>query len=230
MKIRNLAIVGGLMVAAGMATIACSGDDDDTTSPKLDAGTDGSTGTDAAPKLDAATDAAPKTDGGDGGPPAKPNHAAIYGFVKLVVTDQIEANAGAVLSYFVPNTATGASPSLDDIEECLAWQFGAVLGNGDSYPPVGADGGVTTLADGYLCRADMMKVHAGLGIPGNVFDQFIGDITTEALQQTPPLTFTTAQTTAILGLRPQIVDPNAPDGASYGWNDAGDAGDAGDAH
>jgi hypothetical protein len=229
MKIRNLAILGGLMVAAGMATVACSGDDDDTSAPKTDAGTDGSVlPTDSGVKSDSST--------GDAGSDASaiPNHAAVLGFVQSVVTDQIEHNGGAVLSYFVPNTVTGHSPSLPDIEDCLAYQFGFVVGNGDTYPPTFADGGAEPLADGYLCRASMSAIHQPLGIPGDIFDQFVGDITTEAMIK--GVTFTSTQSMEILGLKSQIIDPNAPDGAAYGWEDAGadaapvDAGSDADAH
>jgi hypothetical protein len=225
MKIRNLAILGGLMVAAGMATVACSGDDDDNSSPVADGGAK-DTGT--TNPLDAAADT--------GTPSAIPNHAAVLGFVDLVVNDQIVKNGGDVLSYFVPNTLPGASPSLPDIEDCLAYQFGAVLGNGDSYPPTALADGGSPLTSGYKCRASMSEVHQSLYIPGPIFDQFIADIITEATLQ--GLSFTTAQTNAILGLKPQIIDADAStaDGGvlAYGWQlDAGstpsDAGDAGDA-
>ena len=209
MKIRNLAILGGLMVAAGMATVACSGDDDDTSAP-TDAGKDGSTVLDSGTKLDSSTGDAASSDAG-----TIPNHAAVYAFVGNVVKNQILPGNAAVLSYFVPNTKVGDKPTLDDIEECLAYQFGAVLQNGDTYPPTAPDGG-TLLASGYACRADMMTIHGRLGIPGDIFDEFIGDITAEAMVE--GVTFTTAQTTAIVGLKTQIVDTDAPDGAAYGWN------------
>jgi hypothetical protein len=225
MKIRNLAILGGLMIAAGMATVACSGDDDDT-STATDAGKDGSTTLDSGVKSDSSTGDAASGDAG-----TIPNHAAVLGFVQSVVTDQIEHNGGAVLSYFVPNTVTGHSPSLTDIEDCLAYQFGAVIGNGDTYPPSLADGGAVDggapLADGYHCRADMSQIHQPLGIPGDIFDQFVGDITTEAMLK--GVTFTSQQSGEILGLKQYIVDPNAPDGASYGWEDAGASDAAADA-
>ncbi len=223
MKIRNLAILGGLMVAAGMATIACSGDDDDDVTPVADGGTKLDSGT-------TTTDAAADT----GTTSTVPDHATVLGFVQLVVQDQFPMQPD-LLSYFGPNLQAGHTPSLPDIEECLAFQFGAVLGNGDVYPPTLPDGG-SAVTSGYPCRASMSAIHQSLYIPGPLFNEFISAIVTEGMVK--GFAFTNAQTAAVLGLASQIVDADAStaDGGvlAFGWQntDAGtvsDAGDGGDA-
>ncbi len=79
----------------------------------------------------------------------------------------------------------------------------------------------------------MTDIHSPLYIPGPIFDQFISAILAEAALQMPPLMFSSGQTTAILGLKPQIIDADAStaDGGvlAFGWQNAGDAGTVSDA-
>jgi len=207
MSFISLAVRSGLSATLLMA-VACGDDDSNNTTQKQDAST--------SPVKDAAVasgnDASSNT-ASDAGATGAPDHKTLRTFVDNVVTNQIVAKDPVVLSYFVPNTQANASPSLDDIKECLATQVGAVLGNGDVYPPT------TALASGYRCRGDMAAVHQGvggganenLGISDAVFTAFINDIVNEAHAESLPQALLDKVSPVLLGLQGQIVDPARKD-------------------
>ncbi len=216
---KSLALVTLVAAAAaigGSALLGACGSFDDTSEPT--ATTDASTA-----KKDSSVDAEVDADAGA----SLPNHAALISLVQSTFTDQLVKNP-IVYSYFVPNTQAGHSPTLADIQECLAYQLGAIMQNGDVYPPA------AKLADGYTCRPDMTTIHQSLDIPGPVFNELVSALVVESAVDNIVLPADTE--TQLFGLASQIVDPNAPDAAlGFGWQnldaggDGGDGGDAGDA-
>jgi hypothetical protein len=200
---------GAFAVCAAFATSGMSacGSFDDTDAPPADAST--ADAKDASREAEAAAT------------PTLANHVGVVTLVQDAVTDQISTN-GVLYSYFAPNTTGGHQPSLDDIEECLAYQLGSIMGNGDVYPPT------APLADGYVCRASMMAIHQPLDIPAPVFEEFVSALVVESAVLNIVLPVDTEN--QLLGLGAQIIDPDAPDASlPYGWENAGDGGaDAGD--
>jgi hypothetical protein len=209
-RAKTVAVAAAAAVGTfALASVSACGSFDDTDAPPADASTTDATARDAAREAEAAAAV------------SLPTHAALVTLIQNTVTDQISMN-GVLYSYFAPNNAAGHQPQLSDIEECLAFQLGALLGNGDVYPPA-------PLADGYVCRASMMAIHQSLAIPGPIFQEFVAALVVESAVENIVLPVETE--TQLFGLSPQIVDPDAPDAAlPYGWQNAGDGGpDAGDA-
>lgn len=89
--------------------------------------------------------------------------------------------------------------SVDRLKACLRLQFNAVFGGPYSYPgPVQADG------KSQMCE-DMGTVHADIGIPGCVFDQFITDLAAVLKADGVPDAYIQRVAPIVVGLKPSVV-------------------------
>ena len=89
-------------------------------------------------------------------------------FVDKLVVEELKDADIASYFFFQSSGASGGPaaghPSVAAIKGCLVAQLGNAVGGPQSYP---------TTAAGHTCR-DMVSAHATLGIPGGVFDRFVG--------------------------------------------------------
>jgi hypothetical protein len=202
-----LAIALGTLVSAGAIVAGCSDDPATTT----DAGTaptgtttatgttTGTTPTDSGP-ASTLYDRLGKIDG-------------IRGAVKAIVVEELKNDN--IKSYFFFQLK-GEKPTPADIEECLSQQLAAAAGGPEKYP--------LTLPSGYACRGDMKATHERLHIPGATFDKFIeiaGGVLTAA--KVAPADIQTVAT-VLIGMKGQVVDPQAPAGDFKPPTDAGGGG------
>lgn len=202
-----LAIALGTIVSAGAIVAGCSDDPATTT----DAGTapTGTTTTTATTTGSAPPDSGPastlyerlgKIDG-------------IRGAVKAIVVEELKNDN--IKSYFFFQLK-GEKPTPADIEECLSQQLAAAAGGPEKYP--------LTLPSGYACRGDMKATHERLHIPGATFDKFIeiaGGVLTAA--KVAPADIQTVAA-VLIGMKGQVVDPQAPAGDFKPPTDAGGGG------
>ena len=154
-----VAIAAGVLKTAGVAdadivTIGAvlngtRGDIVDPTIATEDAGTDvTSTG------YDAAAEASGNLYGRLGA------HAGIRTAVNAIVGQEL---MDPEIASFFANVGQPGHPTADQIEECFTNLLGKAAGGAEAYP---------TTVDGFTCR-DMKTSHAGLHIPGAVFDKFV---------------------------------------------------------
>ena len=108
--------------------------------------------------------------GSDGGGQAQTLYAKYGGAatVAKVVDDAVGGLLGdcELTPYFAVVGQSGHD-SADRLKSCLRLQFTALMGGPATYPGVN-DRGDTCV--------DMRTIHAGLGIPGHVFDKFMVDL------------------------------------------------------
>lgn len=87
--------------------------------------------------------------------------------IAAIVTEELKDPE--IASYFVtpPAIGTAGRPTREQIEECFTNLLASISGGTEKYPGLPADN------KGFQCR-DMKTSHAGLGIPGSIFDRFVG--------------------------------------------------------
>jgi hypothetical protein len=154
--------------------------------------------------------------GGDGGACAQGTlysrlggHAGIRTAINGIVAQELMDPE--IASYFFNQVATpipAGHPSADQIEECFTDLVGNAVGGTESYPP---DGGVTDDAGTFMCRGDMVTIHAPLLISGGTFDKFItiaGGVLTSAMVCPDDIT---TLATALESFKPAIVSAQYAD-------------------
>ncbi|MDE2147777.1 MAG: group 1 truncated hemoglobin [Burkholderiales bacterium] len=100
--------------------------------------------------------------------------------------------------YFA-NIGKPGHDSADRLTACLNLQFNALFGGPYSYPgQVVADGRLQTCDD-------MATAHADVGIPGCVFDQFIGDLAGALTANGVPQAYINRAAPVLVGLKGQVV-------------------------
>jgi hypothetical protein len=231
MKWIKIATAVSITAATAAGFIACSSDDNVTTTTQTDASTfdSGGGGADSG----GSTDSGPGVDAGTLYDRLQ-GHAGIHAFVtasvQAAVKDPVQASYFGAFKGDPTHTPTGP-----EIVECFTDLVGQAAGGPEIYPTTvtitddaGADAGAFT------CR-DMTSAHAALHIPGPIFDQFItivGGVAVANLGQNG-YTYTAADistlATVLTGTRSDIVDPTAGDastcfGGGFGCLDAGDGG------
>ena len=87
-------------------------------------------------------------------------HAGIRTAVNAIVGQEL---MDPEIAGFFANVGQAGHPTADQIEECFTNLLGKAAGGAEAYP---------TTVDGFACR-DMKTSHAGLHIPGAVFDKFV---------------------------------------------------------
>ncbi len=119
-----------------------------------------------------------------------------------------------IASYFYFQVTPGSNgmppvnghPSVAQLKSCLINQLANAAGGPEAYPGTPADNG------GWQCR-DMSAAHAGLRIPGTVFDRFVsiaaGVLTSAGVSAADIATIGSV----LNGTRPAIVDPSRDGGA-----------------
>ncbi len=106
--------------------------------------------------------------GGTAGTGATPTLYEKYGPAIPKVVDDAVAGVLAdceIAPYFAV-VGTADHDSVARLKSCLRLQFTALFGGPATYPGVNDEGGTCV---------DMAAIHAGLGIPGPVFDKFVMD-------------------------------------------------------
>jgi hemoglobin len=159
----------------------------------------------------------PPVDSGGGGDGATTlyerlgGNSGIAGAVDAIVAAEVQDPD--IASFFAPNGQSGHMPTVAQIKACLVLQLGNAAGGPEVYPG--------TVAGGFTCRS-MKAAHASLHIGNGTFDKFIS---------IAAMTLMTAGVSAadigtiggvLTSLKPDIVDPSAPDGGPFmGGSDAG---------
>lgn len=98
--------------------------------------------------------------------------AGIAGAVDAIVTQELMDPEIASYFYFQVTPGSGGAPPVDghpnvaQLKSCLVNQLANAAGGPEAYPGAPADN------MGWQCR-DMTASHAGLRIPGSVFDRFV---------------------------------------------------------
>jgi hypothetical protein len=150
-------------------------------------------------------------------------HAGIRAAVNAIVA--MELADPDISTYFFNQVASpipAGHPNADQIEQCFADLVGAAVGGaGESYPP---SGGVSDDAGTFMCRADMMAIHAPLRISGGTFDKFIAIAGAEltALGVCPADINTLAG--ALVGEKSAVVTPSLADAGDQPFPGKGDGG------
>jgi hypothetical protein len=104
--------------------------------------------------------------------------------------------------YFTTVLGTPGHDTEDRLKACLDLQFSAVFGAPVTYP--GPSTYRNAPAGGYDCE-DMTTIHADLGIPGPVFDQFIADLSDVMAADGIQSQDIAAVAPVLIGLKPQVV-------------------------
>jgi hypothetical protein len=117
--------------------------------------------------------------------------------IPTVVDDAVAALLAdcEIAPYFAVVGQSGHG-SVARLKSCLRLQFTALFGGPASYPG--------TNDQGEMC-ADMTAAHAGLGIPGNVFDKFVMDLGGVLAASGVAAADIATIAAAVTGLKPQIV-------------------------
>lgn len=104
--------------------------------------------------------------------------------------------------YFTTVLGTPGHDTEDKLKSCLDLQLTAAMGGPATYP--GVSHYRNAPPEGYTC-VDMTTIHEGLGIPSDVFDQFVVD--TSAAFKTNGVSDADIALIApqLLGLKPQVV-------------------------
>ncbi len=106
--------------------------------------------------------------------------------------------------YFTTVLDTGGNDSTDRLKSCLDLFFNNALGGGATYPGPSTYRGAPP--DGYPCE-DMSTIHTGLGIPSDVFDQFVTDLGVVLKKNGFEDADVTTVAKELVGLKIQIVAP-----------------------
>jgi hypothetical protein len=146
-------------------------------------------------------------------------HAGIRGAINAIVA--AELMDPDIKTYFFNQMMTPVPeghPTADQIEECLTDQLGNAAGGPEQFPST-----VVTLDDAgadagsFMCRGNMMTIHAPLLISGGTFDKFVmiaGGVLMSAMGK-PPYTFTTDDIGTVAGVltgtKAAIVEPSLAD-------------------
>lgn len=184
---------GGLVMGLVVAALGAAGCDDDATPA-------GATGTGGASATGTGGGSAGGTGGTGGAGGSTQTLYQKYGTAIPKVVD--DAVAGVLADCEIaPYFAVVGSPGHDSVarlKSCLRLQFTALFGGPATYPGVNDQGDTC---------ADMTSIHAGLGIPGPVFDKFIMDF--GAVLKADGVADADIGTiaTAVIGLKSQIVSP-----------------------
>ena len=147
-KSRGVMTTVAAMLAAGALLGACGSDNGAAT------GAGGGSGSGAS--------------GGTAGTGAAPTLYEKYGPAIPKVVDDAVAGVLAdceIAPYFAV-VGTTSHDSVARLKSCLRLQFTALFGGPATYPGVNDEGDTCV---------DMVAIHAGLGIPGSVFDKFVMD-------------------------------------------------------
>jgi len=112
---------------------------------------------------------------------------------------------------------TAGHDSVARLKSCLRLQFTVLMGGPGTYPG--------TNDQGDMC-ASMSEIHAGLGIPGNIFDKFVMDLGAVLTADGVAPADVTTIATAVAPLKSQIVETpvkiyNSCGGAGGGAGGAG---------
>ncbi|WP_245965016.1 hypothetical protein [Trinickia dinghuensis] len=92
--------------------------------------------------------------------------------------------------------------SIGRLKACLNLQFDALFGGPYSYPGMVTADGTTQMCD------DMTSVHADVGVPSCVFDQFITDAAAVMKADGVPDAYVGRVAPVLVGLKPQILASN----------------------
>ncbi|MHB1843613.1 MAG: globin family protein [Deltaproteobacteria bacterium] len=154
----------------------------------------------------------------DGGPDSLYQKYGGATGVGKVVGDAITGLLGDCIE--APYFAVVGQPghdSLDRLAGCLDIQFGALFGGPLTYP--------SSNVHGDMCE-DMTTIHANVGVPAPVFDQFITDLAGVLTADGVAASDIAAAAPALVGLKPQIVaaTPIYHDGCDGGLGYNPDAG------
>ena len=125
-----------------------------------------------------------------------------YGGARTVAKVVDDAVAGLLADceeapYFAV-VGTAGHDSVARLKSCLRLQFTALLGGPATYPGKNDEGD--------MC-VDMTTIHAGLGIPGPVFDKFVGDLGAVLSADGVSAADVTTIASAVSPLKTQIVSP-----------------------
>jgi hypothetical protein len=178
-----------MLMAAGTMLGACSSDSNGATGAAGKSGGAAGTGGGAAGS---------GTGGGAAGAGGQPTLYDKYGAAIPKVVDDAVAGVLAdceIAPYFAV-VGTSGHDSVARLKSCLRLQFTALFGGPATYPGVNDEGDTCV---------DMTAIHAGLGIPGPVFDKFVMDfggvLKADGVADADIATIATAVT----GLESQIV-------------------------
>lgn len=126
------------------------------------------------------------------------------------VTKVIDDSATAILAdctqnpYFTMVLNTPGHDTTDKLKACLDLQLSAAMGAPVTYP--GVSQSRNPPEGGWQCE-DMTTIHNGLGIPSNVFDQFVTDVNMVLIADGMSAKDAVSLGPKLLGLKPQIVAP-----------------------
>jgi hypothetical protein len=163
--------------------------------------------------------------GGSGGAGGSATLYSKYGTaIPKVVDDAVTGVLAdcSIAPYFAVVGSSGHD-SVARLKSCLRLQFTALFGGPATYPGVNDEGDTCV---------SMTAIHAGLGIPGNVFDKFVMDFGGVLKADGVADADISTIATAVTGLKTQIVattpiTKTACDGGAAGVGGAGGASDGG---